>query len=255
MVAMHKHSALPDDPGYFPVQVGKDLSEFSLPVTGDNTGENISFLNDSFCELTGLYWLWKNCDAEFFGLTHYRRYFKPSGEACDEIKGVRIASASDLCKHLDQYDVILPAKRYYIIDTVRQHYSGAHRVSDLNLTEKVIGDLYPEYSNSFTHVMNQRSLSLFNMFVMRRALFNDYCEWLFTILFEVKARMPTGSNEGAYQKRVFGFLAERLLNVWIHRRVSPDKTKYIPVVNIEGQGLLRLGIKYLYRKMSGNKRP
>ena len=75
-VATHKKFQMPTQAGYFPLHVGKSrhtqkLSEY----VGDDTGDNISDKNPFFCELTGLYWAWKNLDSDYLGLAHYRRYF------------------------------------------------------------------------------------------------------------------------------------------------------------------------------------
>lgn len=71
-VATHKPYKMPDDPIYLPLHVGAELHPDVLPdMQGDNTGDNISALNASYSELTGLYWLWKNCDARYKGLVHY----------------------------------------------------------------------------------------------------------------------------------------------------------------------------------------
>ena len=72
---------MPNDDMYIPLHVGaegkkdKQGNPLDLGYQKDNTGENISELNASYCELTGLYWAWKNLDADFIGLSHYRRHF------------------------------------------------------------------------------------------------------------------------------------------------------------------------------------
>ena len=100
--------------------------------------------------------------------------------------------------------------------------------------------------------MDGRRLSLFNMFVLRSELFNSYCNWLFSILFEVEKRIPY-KEYGPYQGRVFGFLAERLLNVWVEKNISQEKIKYLPVVNLEGENLFIKAVGLLKRKISGQK--
>lgn len=75
LVCYHKDSTLISNDVYTPIHVGKKNSNVNLPFIGDDTGDNISELNGLYCELTGLYWGWKNMDADYIGLCHYRRIF------------------------------------------------------------------------------------------------------------------------------------------------------------------------------------
>ena len=81
IIATHKKYRMPKDKMYIPVHVGAekkkddDGNDLNIGYTKDNTGDNISCKNASFCELTGLYWAWKNVDADYIGLAHYRRHF------------------------------------------------------------------------------------------------------------------------------------------------------------------------------------
>ena len=69
IIATHKKYQMPADSMYIPLHVGaegkKDETgkELNLGYVKDNTGDNISKMNPSFCELTGLYWDWKNLNA------------------------------------------------------------------------------------------------------------------------------------------------------------------------------------------------
>lgn len=74
IIATHKKYWLPKDSIYLPLQVGAEGKK-DLGYVKDNIGDNISAKNANFCELTGLYWAWKNLDADYVGLVHYRRYF------------------------------------------------------------------------------------------------------------------------------------------------------------------------------------
>lgn len=251
MVAAHKEYQFPMDTGYRPLQVGRALSTKQLTFTGDNTGDNISKLNKSFCELTGLYWLWRNTKSDYYGLSHYRRYFRPVQDSV-EVGGQKVATSAELVKLLDNYQVILSRPRNYWIESVRKHYENAHHSNDLNTVKQVITELHPDYSNPFETVMSRRTVSLYNMFVMRADAFDRYCQWLFSILFEVKERIPYQSY-GPYQGRVFGFLSERLLNVWIEHNFDKTEIKYLPVVNLEGENLLKKAMGLLERKLKGVK--
>ncbi len=246
MVASHKDYEFPADSGYVPVQVGRAISSDPLWFQGDNDGANISALNRSFCELTGLYWMWKNQTADIYGLSHYRRYFF-SGNSDIELLGKQIATSVELAEILETKSVILSRPRNYWIETVRAHYKNAHHSSDLDIVEDIIRETFPQYSQAFKVVMSRRTVSLYNMFVMRSAEFNAYCEWLFPILFEAQRRIPYQSY-GPYQGRVFGFLAERLLNIWAEKNFTSEQIKYLPVVNLEGENLFKKAVDLLKRK-------
>ena len=87
VVAAHKPYAMPNDPLYLPLHVGAEGKE-PFGFTGDNTGDHISAKNPTFCELTGLYWAWKNLDADYIGLAHYRRHFGGKGRGKDPLSRV-----------------------------------------------------------------------------------------------------------------------------------------------------------------------
>ena len=62
-----------------PVETGSSFRMQHLDgYTRDDSGENISAKNHEYCELTALYWGWKNSDADIKGLCHYRRFFHKS---------------------------------------------------------------------------------------------------------------------------------------------------------------------------------
>ena len=72
IIATHKEFQMPQNKElYLPIQVGSEGKD-DLGYQRDNTGENISLLNPYYCELTGLYWAWKNLDCDYLGLVHYR---------------------------------------------------------------------------------------------------------------------------------------------------------------------------------------
>ena len=230
LVATHKQYWMPEDKIYLPIHVGR-VEKADLGYLGDDTGDNISAKNANYCELTGLYWAWKNLKCDYIGLCHYRRYFAHAVSGSDmEKKKLAILQRTDYEKLLKQYDVILPKQRNYFIETVRSQYEHAHNKNDLALTEQIVAELYPEYSEAFCKVMGGTKLHIFNMFVMKKEKFDEYCQWLFTILFELEKRIDI-SSYSQYEARVFGFLSERLLNVWLEKQKL--KVKGIDVVFLE----------------------
>ena len=116
LVATHKPYWMPEDKVYVPIHMGSE-GKTDIGFIGDNTGENISNKNANYCELTGLYWAWKNLQADYIGLCHYRRYFanKHHGNSLAS-KQKAILSKKDYEALLKDYECILPGKRnYYIV--------------------------------------------------------------------------------------------------------------------------------------------
>ena len=248
LVAAHKKYWMPEDSVYMPLQVGAALHD-DLGYTKDDDGENISSKNPNYCELTGLYWAWKNLSCEYIGLCHYRRYFghKISGNDVEK-KKLSILTGSEYEKLLKDYDVILPVKRNYYIETVRAQYEHAHYKKDLDEVENIIAEKYPEYSAAFTKLMNGKKLHILNMFVMSKENFDAYCEWLFDILFTLESRIDI-SSYSTYEARIYGFLSERLLNVWLMNQEL--KIVEVPVVALEKVDWPKKIGKFLKRKFLG----
>lgn len=248
LIATHKRYDFPESKIYQPVHVGKRLSQNDLGYSRDDTGKNISDKNRSFNELTALYWAWKNdlfVGYDICGLVHYRRYFTGKGAS---VKGKGVLGSDEVEQLMCDNDVIVPKRRRYYVETIKDHYAHAHHGKDLEMIRHLIVERSSEYIEAFDTVMHQRSLYLYNMFLMRPALFTAYCEWVFPLLFELEKQIDISAYDD-YQKRVFGFLSERLFNVWILKHDL--KVKELSVVNIEGEDLLVKGFNMLKRKMLG----
>ena len=183
-VATHKAYRMPIDGVYMPLQVGRALHpNVDLGMTCDNTGDNISQLNAQYSELTGLYWMWKNCDADYQGLVHYRRHFAKNDSAKrhgDENERFScIAGKQDYARLLDTCEIIVPERRNYYIETVYSHYEHTMQEGQLDATRSIIAQTNSDYLDAFDAQMNKTSAHLFNMFVMRKDLINEYCSWMF----------------------------------------------------------------------------
>ena len=251
LVITHIPYSFPDKPCYIPLQVGSGDVIESVSLR-DNTGENISDRNSTFCELTGLYWAWKNLDASIIGLVHYRRYLgAPKLPLLRFLKAKRgkgnnlILSAGQAERMLETVDLILPKKRHYWIETRGQQYVHAHHMADLEATGGVLREHYPSYLRAWHHMLSSRSGHICNMFVMRKDLLDSYCTWLFDVLFAVEERLDI-SSYGRNDRRVFGFLSERLLDVWIE--TNQLKYREVPLINTESQHWLRKGSSFVKRK-------
>lgn len=233
MVACHKACETPVDPVYLPVFVGSAGKE-EIGFTRDDTGDNISGKNPLYCELTGLYWCWKNLDCDYLGLVHYRRYFTLKSRAYQKkhYPMTSVLTGEEAKELMKNYDLILPKKRHYYIETIYSHYDHTFDGKQFDAAQEVLNEMYPEYGKHFRTYMNQRSGYMFNMFLMSKERADQYCEWLFDVLAEVEKRYDT-SGMTAFEKRYIGRVAERLFNAWIMRQIEigaldPKRIREIP---------------------------
>ena len=205
-VMAHKKFACPREEIYVPLQVGAANCP-SLGYQKDNEGDSISERNGSFCELTGIYWVWKNdCTNDIVGISHYRRFFFINNA---------LLQKNEIEKILSCHDMIVTQKLESGILTVKENYEAVLKNSiDLEETRNSILKLFPEYVDSFDNVMNGHEQYFANMFVCKKNIFDNYASWLFTILFDVEEKLDL-SDRDSYCRRVFGFIAERLLMVWV----------------------------------------
>lgn len=173
----------------------------------DNTGDNISERNPYYSELTGLYWLYKNdSDCDITGLCHYRRYF------INERNEVLLKE--DIEHILNEYDIIVSEPLELESQSLYESYAVKHNKKDMDLTREAVSKLYPDYLDTFDEVMNGSKMYFANMLIASKEKVNAYSKWLFDILFDVEKQLDmTGYDE--YNQRVYGFIAERLLRVWI----------------------------------------
>ena len=238
VVATHKQYPMPEEKMYLPVQAGAAVHE-RLGYQGDDAGDGISEKNGVYCELTALYWAWKNLGAEAVGLCHYRRYFQEPWEKTP-------LREETLCRLMNETPVILPKKRNYYIETGESQFVHAHGRESLDALRGTLKDLYLAYLPAFDQSMAKTSGHRFNMFIMRREQFDSYCEWLFDILFETEKRLGTPAP------RMMGYLSERLLDAWIETGKIPYRE--LGVYHTERENWLVKGGSFLLRKIRGAKR-
>lgn len=252
IVAAHKKYQMPDEKMYIPVQVGAEGKEKIEGYTQDNTGDNISSKNPYFCELTGLYWAWKNLDADYKGLVHYRRYFtKEKRIPKEENEKFRIIlTQNDAESILENADVILPKKRNYYIENLYSHYEHTMYVEPLDETRKIIEEKYPEYLEEFDKLHKRTSAHMFNMFIMKKEILNEYCTWLFDILFELEKRTDA-SKYDSFHARFYGRISELLLDVWINK--NQIKYEEVKVMDMQKINWWKKGTSFLRAKITGKK--
>lgn len=175
----------------------------------DNTLDNISEKNANFCELTAQYWIYKNCHSDYVGLVHYRRFFYKNPWS---FLFKNVMDTNWAIRKLSKYDVILP-EPLVLKKNIYDAYCKGHHKRDLDLTGEIIKNKYPEYYDSFLRLKKTNKYCCCNMIVTSKEVYDDYSEWLFNILFELEKKVDITEYDD-YQKRVYGFLSERLLNVY-----------------------------------------
>lgn len=245
-IATHKPYQMPDQLDYQPIFVGTVLHD-NIPAgyQSDATGKNISEKNPNFNELTALYWIRHNTNDPIVGLMHYRRYLgnKRSHSLDDILTGRQIEQI------LATRDIILPKKRNYYIENQRDHYLHAHASEPYNIMKQVIIDKYALYLPAFEALEESTSAHLFNMFVMPRHYFDEYADFVFSVLGEVEKRVDLNSLQGQ-EKRVYGFLSERLMDTWINTK-HLTVAEY-PVIELERTNWVDKGYNFLKRKFLKN---
>ena len=251
IVATHKKYTMPKDSMYLPLQVGAEGKQ-DLGYQKDNMGDNISELNPYFCELTGLYWAWKNLETDYIGLVHYRRHFtmQKHNSKNEEKKFKEILTYEQINKILNETDIILPKKRRYYIENLYDHYKHTMYVEPLDETRKIIEEKYPEYLKEFDNLHKRTSAHMFNMFIMKKEILNDYCTWLFDILFELEKRTDESKYDN-FHARFYGRISELLLDVWIN--TNKLKYKEVKVMDMQNVNWFKKGTKFVEAKFFGKK--
>lgn len=200
LVACHKaDSNIRQDNIYMPIQVGKALHpDLDLGFQCDDTGDNISEKNGSYCELTALYWAWKNLkDFDYIGLAHYRRYLDFD---CSKIS------------KLGKNSIILPTPGFTPFSNLYHLTEGTTR-EDVYIFLLYIEKYHPQYYKSaIDYLCNYNGWIGCNMFISDRIIFDNYCTWLFRVLEDLgKYLKPSPYTR---LRRIYGYLAEVMLPIY-----------------------------------------
>lgn len=204
------------------IQVGCDLTDKRLTEAEyfDNEGNvvkendepyDISLRNGQFCELTGLYWIWKHATQEIVGIEHWRRRFILPDDWEDKMVE-------------EDIDVILPVP-LCVMPSIKANYLSRHDKQVWDTAMDIIKDLYPPDVEGIRRFMAEESLySPCNMMIAKREVLGQYCKWLFPVL--IKLNDELGVLNDRYQNRYPGFLSERLLNYYFAVKCKGVKIAY-----------------------------
>ena len=225
-VVSHKPCSIPSDDAMTPIHVGRAVSPYKDEMSwmqGDDIGDNISSKNGSYCEMTAHYWIWKNVhDTEYVGICHYRRFFAIDLSE-NNIKGV-MADA----------DVLMVEPSWHI-DSVYSYFAKFMGAENMTILSMMMKKRFPEYFKTLEKICDGIKFHPFNMLLCRKGLFDDYCQWMFTILEECEKYIIPASYTNA--RRALAYMAELLTGVYfVHRQL---RIKSVPYYKIEdGQKVL-----------------
>lgn len=227
-------------------------------------GDNISHKGNYYSELRVLYWAWKNVHADIIGIFHYRRFlnlknsitqFYSVGKDFYTKYGLTTNRIEML---MQQYDVILPQKVPHRIKattpTVYEYYIKEHYQEDIDLTLDILAKKYPEMRATAQKMIKSAKQSFCaNLIITKKELFDEYAQWLFGILFEVEKIIKKDVvDRNPYQQRVFGFLSERLLGVFIEYKKETENIKVCEAPLLFWESNLMKYLKYLWRETKRN---
>ncbi len=239
-----KRSEIINNPIYVNVRCGavydKGSSGYSAEVQGDDVGENISKKRNSFCELTVLYWAWKNLDADYMGLCHYRRYISfaddislsyNKGEGCVHERSLNKTTISKYCLD-DEEKIREELKTADIITTpvedLRYAWDGNHksfysmcekRNRDFDITGvdkfiQIIKEKYPKYNLDVDQYFDGNKAKYYNCFIMKKEYFDRFCTELFDILFALEEKLDI-TYYSRWKERMPGFMGEAFLGIYL----------------------------------------
>jgi lipopolysaccharide biosynthesis glycosyltransferase len=257
-----KESILIDNPLYVNIKCGAALSDKPSEMQGDDTGINISNKKEHLSELTVMYWAWKNIKADYYGLCHYRRYFSFSNEDLSEYidngiepkgQGFLVADTitpetviqfgldeKSMRQEIEKSDIIL-RKPVNVKKLVGLDYNCARdgrsknialqNDKDVDLLLEIIKEKYPDYEKDAIDYYNGIYGQWFDCFIMKKEIFDPFCEWLFDILLELEKRINY-DNYNYQQIRSAAFLSEDLFGIYFNRleRKKKYKITYKPLV-------------------------
>ena len=203
---LRKKSAYPKY--YHYCQAGADLDPPIASEFKDNEGNNISFLNRNYDELTVTYWAWKNRKPKYKGIAHYRRYIDLSDVEINLLLNNNI-------------DAIMPIP-FYGWPTAEMQFGRYNEPIVIETMLSVIKELYPDEYEAVKKILYGKYVYNYNMLIAKTEIFNAYCEWMFPVLFEAEKRLLPFIKEKGKHPRVCGHLGEILTSIYfqLHKELK-----------------------------------
>ena len=234
-----------DNPLYVNVRCGAVFDKRkNVTMLGDDTGDNISEKRDSFCELTVMYWAWKNVKADYYGLCHYRRYLSFSDKSYDvsndEKQNINVYMMDEVAIRnyvLNDVQVIktsLKNKDGILIDpkdvkkiptpkgyanSILEHWNNWQNVlikeDTLPLLKSIVHKYAPQWDNYLLEYLNNSKYYGFNCFILKNNIFDELCNFVFPILFELEDKIEK-KYYSENMLRIPGFMGEILVGCFLY---------------------------------------
>lgn len=256
LVGYHKKDILIKNEIFIPIHLGRAIYEQSTSkederwfldnLIGDNTGDNISHKNPDYCELTGIYWAWKNYsklgDPDFIGFMHYRRWLSFNGWSVPKHRYdiIAVNLSSYLQKNNSESIIRILTTGHVFTRTPLDFFETSEREQCRAKGFAYLKKAYPQLYNIFEDQKRNNSLYASNMFVMRKEDFFEYCKIIFDVL--------SNYDSKAYPREK-GYLAEFITSAYIEylgRRYGT--ISFLPVVTPCKNPNIRL-LKLLFYKI------
>ena len=176
------------------IQAGAALTDQRIAEFADDSGENISVLNPMYCEMSAVYWIWKNKRHDWVGIEHYRRHLlvepwmlEPDVDA--------IMPLPYLCYPNEMYQF-----RRFVSEDIEKALFRA------------LKEVHPNEYAEYEKILHGQQQYTYNLLCARWEVFDDYCRWFF----EITRHMEAMGDEYPEIKntRALSYVAEVLTNLY-----------------------------------------
>ena len=204
-------------------KIAPDFKYYDRLLLDNDYVGNISNLNTFACEFTGIHAIFNKLDTfknvDYIGLCHYRRFFKPEDQT-----------------EYYKYDVMTVAPNKFSPYSIYEAYKVCHVIKDFD--DAMVAIDMPQFQKQAMIAYFNDRLQIFkqcNMFIMRRSLFQEYCNFIFKVLNEIVEAVPVERlvSRAPYQQRAWGFILERFTSFWIDYKVAMDCLRHKNVIDID----------------------
>lgn len=190
-----------------PIQAGGAIADTVVADLRDDTGIHISGRNRMYCEMTAVYWIWKNTSHDWIGIEHYRRHLLVRPEMLR-----------------DDIDAIMPLPYICYPHEVAQLLRFTTE-DVLQALLKALQDLHPDQYGAYRKILYGRYQYTYNLVCARKYVFDNYCRWFFGITEYMEAmsdKIPEIKDT-----RALSYVAEALTNLYFMHHQEDLRIRHV----------------------------